>query len=406
MSDPTNSDPAAGAQEEWTRAPLARFLALNAEVVDVDPDQAYPTVGVLNRGRGLLHRDPVAGSSTAYKKLNRIGPGVLVYSRLKAFEGAITVTPDDLPESFASQEFPTFAFASDVDPDFFRILTTTQSMWDALQGASKGMGGRRERVKPADFLNIVMDIPPLPVQERIVEVIGAIDDEVTALETEADALTDVMTVTRSQLLQPGDGWDDVAVGHLAEARTGRAFPDKYQGNAKGEVPYFKVADMNVQANIRHLTTPGNWLDSGGIAAVKPRICPPGTVVFPIIGAALSTEKRRLLIQPSAFDQNLMGLVPNDRVAPEYLLAVMSSIRLSDLTQPGAVPSVNQKIVSAIRVPLAPREVQEQIVKTMDVLQSGVDAKYAEAGCLRAVRAGLLSGLLDRTIEIESAELEV
>ena len=34
---------------------------------------------------------------------------MLVYSRLKAFEGAITVTPDDLPESFASQEFPTFA---------------------------------------------------------------------------------------------------------------------------------------------------------------------------------------------------------------------------------------------------------------------------------------------------------
>ena len=77
---------------------------------------------------------------------------MLVYSRLKAFEGAITVTPDDLPESFASQEFPTFGFASDADPDFFRILTTTQGMWDALQGASKGMGGRRERVKPADFL--------------------------------------------------------------------------------------------------------------------------------------------------------------------------------------------------------------------------------------------------------------
>jgi hypothetical protein len=376
------------------------------ESVDVDPEQTYPTVGVLNRGRGLLYRDPVAGSSTSYKKLNRIGPGVLVYSRLKAFEGAITVTPDDLPESFASQEFPTFTFAPDVAPDFFRILTTTQCMWDALQGASKGMGGRRERVKPADFLNIVMDIPPLPVQERIVEVISAVDDQISALKTEADALADVMTVTRSQLLQPGDSWDGVAVGDLAETRTGRAFPNKYQGNASGEVQYFKVADMNAPANSRHLTTAGNWLDSDGIAAVKPRICPPGTVVFPIIGAALSTEKRRLLVQPSAFDQNLMGLVPNDRVAPEYLLAVMSSIRLSDLTQPGAVPSVNQKIVSAIRVPLAPRKVQEQIVETMDALRTGVDAKHAEAGRLRAVRAGLLSGLLGRIIDIESAVLEV
>lgn len=104
MSDFLKNHPASGEQEVWVRAPLSRFLTQNVMVIDVDPDQTYPTVGVLNRGRGLLYRDPVAGSSTAYKKLNRICPGVLVYSRLKAFEGAITVTPDNLPESFASQE--------------------------------------------------------------------------------------------------------------------------------------------------------------------------------------------------------------------------------------------------------------------------------------------------------------
>ena len=98
MSDLTDSAPVAAAQEEWVRAPLSQFLTPNVEAVDVDPDQTYPAVGVLNRGRGLLYRDPVAGNSTAYKKLNRIGPGMLVYSRLKAFEGAITVTPSDLPE--------------------------------------------------------------------------------------------------------------------------------------------------------------------------------------------------------------------------------------------------------------------------------------------------------------------
>ena len=56
-------------------------------------------------------------------------------------------------------------------------------MWDALQGASKGMGGRRERVNPADFLDIVMDIPPLPMQARIVEVIGAVDDSASPRST-------------------------------------------------------------------------------------------------------------------------------------------------------------------------------------------------------------------------------
>ena len=53
----------------------------------------YPLVGVLNRGRGFLYRDPIPGSDTKYKTMNRIGPGQVVYSRLKAFEGAITGRP-------------------------------------------------------------------------------------------------------------------------------------------------------------------------------------------------------------------------------------------------------------------------------------------------------------------------
>ena len=203
MSDPTSSDRPAREEGDWVRGPLSQFLTANLETVDVEPDRSYPIVGVLNRGRGLLHRDAVAGSATSYKQLNRIGPGVLVYSRLKAFEGAITVTPDDLPESFASPEFPTFTFGPNASPEFFRILATTPRMWDALQGASKGMGGRRERVKPADFLNIVMNIPPLRLQDRIVDITSAIDRQIGALESEADSLLGVRNAALGDMLSPG-----------------------------------------------------------------------------------------------------------------------------------------------------------------------------------------------------------
>ncbi|MGW5054766.1 restriction endonuclease subunit S [Actinokineospora sp. NPDC004072] len=293
-------------------------------------------------------------------------------------------------------------------PEYLELALNSDQFFGSLAGTLRE-GARSHgllNVRLKEFYAATVTLPPLSIQKRIVEIIGAMDNQVTALETEANALSEVMIVTRRQLLQPGEDWEDVTVSDLAETRTGRAFPDKYQGNASGELPYFKVADMNSPANSRYLTTACNWLDSDGIAAVKPRVCPPGTVVFPILGAALSKEKRRLLVQPSAFDQNLMGLVPNGRVSPEYLLAVMSCIRLSELTQPGAVPSVNQKIVSAIRVPLAPRQVQDKVVETLDALQTGVDARYTEAGRLRAVRNCLLSGLLGGTIEIKPAELEV
>lgn len=144
---------------EWERVRLAEVVALDIEAVRVQATARYSIVGVLNRGRGLLFRKPIGGDDTSYQMLNRIRPDQIVYSRLKAFEGAITVAPNSLGEAYASQEFPTFTCSERILPEYFRLLTTTKRLWNQLQILSTGMGGRRERVKPADFLTIEMGLP-------------------------------------------------------------------------------------------------------------------------------------------------------------------------------------------------------------------------------------------------------
>jgi type I restriction enzyme S subunit len=63
---------------------------------------------------------------------------------------------------------------------------------------------------------------------------------------------------------------------------------------------------------------------------------------------------------------------------------------------------------AVRMPVRLPTVtdQERIAAELDAISEVVAATRAEATRLRDVRAGLLAGLLDRTIEIESATLEV
>lgn len=409
MSDPTSNHHATRVLEGWVRAPLARFLAPNVESVDVDPEQTYPIVGVLNRGRGLLYRESVAASSTSYKKLNRIGPRVLVYSRLKAFEGAITVTPDDLPESFASQEFPTFAFASDADPDFFRILATTQRMWDALQDASKGMGGRRERVKPADFLNIVMDIPPLRVQKRIVEVIGAVDDQIAALDTESEALEGILDSLRSDLPetdhQPiSDVLLGIDNGKSVQAAGEATAEDEYRILKSSAVQrgWFKPSEAktltedatfslsHVVKNGDLLITRANTPERVGFVAIAKNV-PDGTV--------LNDMMWRLRVDES-------------RVSTDYFEHALSSRELRTRisgTSGGTSKSmvtINKRGFGAVRVPVPPLPEQGEYVRRCGAVVGGITAIRAEEARLRKVRAGLLSGLLDRTIDIESADLEV
>ena len=187
----------------------------------VEPDTSYEIVGVLNRGRGLLYRDPITGTETSYKTLNRIAPGQVVYSKLKAFEGAITVAPASLGAAYASQEFPTFTCGEQLLPGFFALLTTTPQLWDVLQNLSTGMGGRRERVKPKDFLTIQISLPPPTAQQRMVDVMAAVDSQIEALVAEADAAERVVLAAIT------DAFDSLAetvrVGTIARIRSGPSY---------------------------------------------------------------------------------------------------------------------------------------------------------------------------------------
>ncbi|MFE7272418.1 hypothetical protein [Streptomyces sp. NPDC057623] len=413
MSDPTSNDLAAREQQGWVRAPLARFLTLNLETVDVDPDQSYPTVGVLNRGRGLLYRDPVAGSSTSYKKLNRIGPGLLVYSRLKAFEGAITVTPADLSESFASQEFPTFSFASNANPDFFRILTTTQRMWDALQGASKGMGGRRERVKPADFLNIVMDIPPLPVQERIVEVIGAVDEQTAALDSEASTARRFLDMVLAEHFVAAGG-EPHRIVDLCSHVVGGVWGSPA---GEGEVDRLALGPRIYTPGTSAFVTDGSPVRSFTSKQADTRTVREQDIILERSGGSPEQPVGRVAIAgpglepcvPTDF-QRLLRVDP-EKALPRYVFWRLRHDWASGLTQnysrrTTGITNLSVKEYIAREVAVPSRDEQARLVETAEAVDAPVVALRAEAARLRQVRAGLLSGLLDRTINIEPAEQEV
>lgn len=209
---------------EWARVRLGEVVALDIEAVAVAATARYSIVGVLNRGRGLLFREPIGGDETSYQKLNRVRPNQIVYSRLKAFEGAITVAPNDLGEAYASPEFPTFTCGEWILPQYFRLLTTTKRLWDELQMLSTGMGGRRERVKPADFLTIETGLPSPSEQRRIVDVVATVDAQIETLSAELSTSQAALGPLIGDLLsQGGASWPLKRLDEVGTFKRGRRF---------------------------------------------------------------------------------------------------------------------------------------------------------------------------------------
>lgn len=176
--------------------PLSEILQLVVDPCPVEPEASYPIMGIYGFARGPIARPAVRGSEVSASTLYRVRSGQLIYSRLKAFEGAYTVVPPALDGYFTSNEFPTF----DVDPNradhrYLEWLFRQPDVWREIAIGSKGIGARRERVHPKQVLSYRIALPSLDEQRRIVRrlhTVAALVEErrraIDAVERETQAL--------------------------------------------------------------------------------------------------------------------------------------------------------------------------------------------------------------------------
>lgn len=98
----------------------------------------------------------------------------------------------------------------------------------------------------------------------------------------------------------------------------------------------------------------------------------------------------------------MGLVPSKLIDSLFLYLYMETIKLGDFVQPGAVPSVNNKIVSDISIFLPPLSEQKQIVEIVSAMDELIQSTKQAVVDAKTLRSGLLSDLLSGNHEIPTS----
>jgi len=139
----------------------------------IKPGGTYPQVGVRGFGVGLFAKPAITGSETAYRAFNRLYEGAIVLSQVKGWEGAIARCPAGLAGWFVSPEYRTFRCKpGQASSEYLGEIVKTEWFWRQLQDATRGVGARRERTRPEQFLNIELVLPTLADQLRIVAVLN------------------------------------------------------------------------------------------------------------------------------------------------------------------------------------------------------------------------------------------
>lgn len=134
----------------------------------------------------------------------------------------------------------------------------------------------------------------------------------------------------------------------------------------GDFPYFKVAEMNLPGNEKYLIHSPSYL-SGNI-----KTFPANSIVFPKNGAAVSTNKKRILQVASVVDLNTAVMMAHQNISVNYLYYILINIDFATLVKRGAVPTLNIPEFKKHSVPLPPMEVQQQIVAELDKINEIIE----------------------------------
>jgi type I restriction enzyme S subunit len=155
------------------RIRIGDILALDEEREPVVVGHRYPQVGIKGFGQGLFARETLEASETTYKTFNRLYAGALVLSQVKGWEGAIAVCPPDLAGRYASPEYRTFRCKpGEALPAYISALVATPWFYEQLALLTRGVGARRERIRPEQFLEMEIPMPTVDQQRQAIAVFG------------------------------------------------------------------------------------------------------------------------------------------------------------------------------------------------------------------------------------------
>ena len=113
-------------------------------------------------------------------------------------------------------------------------------------------------------------------------------------------------------------YEYVKLHKVCDVSGGFGFPKSFQGRQNEKYPFYKVGDMNSVGNEVYMTIHDNSISKEDIKYLRVKIYPAETIIFPKIGGAIATNKKRILSVPSTVDNNVMALVPNRDIDVKYL----------------------------------------------------------------------------------------
>ena len=254
---------------------------------------------------------------------------------------------DDFTGSIKWVDFP-----FKVKSSAMKIITATDGMLIRyLYHAMMNIGfssDEHKRLWISTYSELKVAVPPLEVQREIVHVLDYFTLLTAELTAELTARKKQYEFYRNSLLDKGDSIEMMELGELCDISSGGDVP---KGNWSKE----KTEKYNVPIY-------SNGVDDNGLYGYTdiPKITKNAVT---IAGRGAGCGNSFIRREPYYPVIRLLSLVPNEKINVDYLYHCIQGIEFK--IPQGGIPQLTVPMVAKYKIPVPKKEVQEQIVSTLN-----------------------------------------
>ena len=190
-------------------------------------------------------------------------------------------------------------------------------------------------------------------------------------------------------------WTTGRCRDIARVLPGYGFPGKFQGNKKGQFPFYKVSDISraIEEGEKYISEARNYIESDVLDKIRGKSVPEGTIIFAKIGEAIRSNRRVITTKPAVIDNNTAGVkAMKAKSSDEFLFYLWSNVSLIDHAG-GVVPAVSKSALENVPLcyPSDPEE-RQRITDCLSALDTRIGAQLAKLDTLRTHKQGLMQQL--------------
>lgn len=180
----------------WSFVKVGDIVSQVTNKIRVQPNEEYKMVGVKWYGEGTFYRETVKGGSQSATYLMPLVPNAFIYNRLFAWKGSFALVPEEHSDCFVSNEFPQFIVDdSRILPTYLYLFFMCDDTVKAVNKASIGSAAvSRNRFKEDYFLDFEIPLPPLPIQQAIVDKWQKAQNEIRAANQRVGEIKESLSI--------------------------------------------------------------------------------------------------------------------------------------------------------------------------------------------------------------------